>query len=59
MKQDELAFYRWAISYQEVMPFDEFKRKIGISKTSNMPTEDNQTPEEILKEVEGILDGNI
>lgn len=59
MKQEELAFHRWAVSYQEMIPFEEFKQKLGMHRTLNMQSEDNQTPEEILQKVEGILNGNI
>ena len=59
IKQEELAFHRWAVCYQEVVSFDEFKQELGMSGTLNMQAEDNQAAEEILKKVEGILNGNI
>ena len=56
-KNEELLFNRWALAYQTTMSYVEFKQKIGISN-NNAPVKE-ETEEEILGKVKGILDGNI
>lgn len=58
MKNEEMLFSRWVASYQDQFSFNEFKSKIGIS---NAPKQEmrEETEEEILGKVRGILDGNI
>lgn len=56
-KNEEMLFHRWAIAYQSAMSFAEFRHKIGVSN-NNAPVKE-ETEEEILGKVKGILDGNI
>ena len=58
-KKEELAFYRWAVSYQTEISFDEFKKNIGMLNITGKQEEKNEKAEEILKEVEEILNGDI
>lgn len=48
---EEKIFWRWAIGYQFVMGFEEFKRNLD----KNRPTTDNRTAAEILDEVKDII----
>ena len=56
-KSEELLFNRWAVAYQRVMSFDEFKRQLGVGQRVEK-TEMVQKPEEILSEVRRILNGD-
>lgn len=47
---EERIFLRWAIGYQFVMEFEEFKRNIG----ENQQRADNRTAAEILARVKEI-----
>ena len=48
---EERIFWRWAIGYQFVMKFEEFKRNLG----ENIPTTDNRTAAEILDGLKDII----
>lgn len=48
---EEKIFWRWAIGYQFVMEFEEFKRSLG----ENRHTTDNRTAAEILSGVKDII----
>ena len=48
---EERIFWRWAIGYQFVMEFEEFKRNLG----ENKPVTDNRTVAEILDGVKDII----
>ena len=56
-KNEELFFYRWAVAYQRIMSFEEFKQQLGMGQKDSRQTR-KQTADEILSEVRGILDGN-
>lgn len=47
---EERIFLRWAIGYQFVMEFEEFKRNLGAIRQ----VADNRTAAEILAEVKNI-----
>lgn len=47
---EERIFWRWAIGYQFVMEFEEFKRNLGLQKQ----TVDNRSAADILAEVKEI-----
>lgn len=48
---EERIFLRWAIGYQFVMGFEEFKRNLD----ENKPVTDNRTTAEILVGVKDII----
>lgn len=50
-EHEERIFLRWAIGYQFVMEFEEFKRNL----VGNRPTADNRTAAEILVGVKNII----
>lgn len=56
-KNEEALFNRWVISYQSTMSFAEFKQKAGAYGKSEQDA-GNETEEEILRKVKGILNGN-
>lgn len=49
---EEKLYLRWAIAYQHVMGFEEFKNQIG---TNGKQVKDNRTVEAILETVRGII----
>jgi len=53
-----MLFNRWAVSYQRMMSFEEFKQQLGVEQDMGQKVK-KQTAEEILSEVRGILNGNI
>jgi len=57
-KSEEMLFNRWAVSYQRMMSFEEFKQQLGVEQDMGQKVK-KQTAEEILSEVRGILNGNI
>lgn len=56
-KSEELLFNRWAVAYQKVMSYEEFKQQLGVGQENSQQTK-KQTADEILSEVRGILDGD-
>ena len=58
-KSEDMLIHRWAVAYQSVMSYDEFKRRIGVDKTTNVEQHEDKTEEEILSTVRGILNGDI
>ena len=49
---DDKMYLRWAIAYQHVMGYDEFKEQIGAN---NRQARDNRTAAEILESVKEII----
>ncbi len=49
---EEKLYIRWAIGYQHVMGFDEFKRQVDFSRKAAV---DNRSAEEILDSVREII----
>jgi len=52
-RNDELLFQRWTLHYERSMSFAEFKDVI----TKPKPAKKQQSKEDILKNVYGIIDG--
>lgn len=54
MNNEEKLFMRWVFSYQTMMTYEEFKKKLHVEREN---IEDNKTEEEILDSVRNILEG--
>lgn len=53
MNNEEKLFMRWVVSYQTMMTYEDFKKKLNISQNNY---DDNKTEEEILDSVRQILE---
>ena len=56
---NDRIFMRWINGYQQSMSFVDFKRQITGGETELSEPRKEQTEEEILEKVKGILRGNI